>query len=63
MGLDDDQLNVLADLKRKRGVIKASLTRVRTFVSKFDRLEQAILLMEFRQEELPLINRKFYDIQ
>lgn len=62
MGLDDDQQKVLANLKKKRAVIKASLTRVRTFVSKFDPLEQAVSLLEFRQEELPQINRKFDDI-
>lgn len=39
------------------------LTRVRTFLSRFDPTEHAISLLEFRQEELPQINRKFDDIQ
>lgn len=63
MGLDEEQQKVLTDLKRKRGVIKAALTRVQTFISKFDPLQQAISLIGFRQEELPQINRKFDDIQ
>lgn len=63
MVLDESDLKVLADMKRKRGVVKASLTRIKTFVSKFDPREQAVSLLEFRQEELPLINRKFDDIQ
>jgi len=63
MVLDDNEQKALADLKRKRGVIKASLTRVRTFVTKFDPTQQVISLLEFRQEELPQINQKFDDIQ
>lgn len=63
MSLDESQAKVLADLKRKRGVIKASLTRVQTFINKFNPREDAITLLEFRQEELPHINRKFDDIQ
>jgi len=63
MGLDEDQQKVLVDLERKRGVIKASLTRSQTFLSKFISSEQAVSLLEFRQEELPQINRKFDEIQ
>jgi len=63
MGFDEDQQKVLVDLKRKRGVVKASLTRTRTFVSKFVPGEQAVSLLEFRQEELPQLNRKFDEIQ
>jgi len=63
MGLDENDLKVLADLKRKRGVIKASLTRARNFVNNFNPREQAITLVEFRQEELPQISRKFDEIQ
>lgn len=62
MSLDDVQQKVLTDLKRKRGVVKASLTRIRKFVNKFKVRENAITLLEFRQEELPQINR-FDDIQ
>jgi len=60
MGLDDQQLKMLADLKMKRAVVKASLTPVKTFISKFFLSEQPI---SFRQEELSLINRKFDDVQ
>jgi len=63
MVLDESSQKMLADMKRKRGVVKASLTRIKTFVNKFDPREQAISLLEFRQEELPQINRKFDDIQ
>lgn len=63
MVLDSGEENVLSDLKKKRGVIKASLTRGRTFTSKFDAKESAITLLEFRQEELPQIYRKFDEIQ
>lgn len=63
MTLDESQQQTLTHLKRKRGVVKASLTRVRTFVSKFNPRDDAITLLEFRQEELPQINRKFDEIQ
>ncbi|XP_025407382.1 uncharacterized protein LOC112681329 [Sipha flava] len=63
MGLDETQAKVLVDLKRKRGVVKGSLTRVRTFISKFDPRNDAITLLEFRQEELPQITKKFDKIQ
>ncbi|XP_050431415.1 uncharacterized protein LOC126839984 [Adelges cooleyi] len=63
MVLDENAQKLLTELKRKRGVVKASLTRVRTFISKFDPSEQALSLLEFRQEELPQINRKFDGIQ
>lgn len=61
--MDESQKKVLGDLIRKRGVIKASLTRIRTFVTKFNPREDAITLLEFRQEELPNINKKFDEIQ
>lgn len=63
MVLDDSSQKVLTDLKRKRGVVKAALTRIATFVNGFDPSEQPISLLDFRQEELPLINRKFDAIQ
>jgi len=63
MGLDESDLKALTDLKRKRGVIKASLTRARNFMNTFNPREQAITLVEFRQEELPQISRKFDEIQ
>ena len=63
MVLDENEQKALTDLKRKRGVIKASLTRIRTFVTRFDPTQQAVSLLEFRQEELPQINRKFDDVQ
>ncbi|XP_060836320.1 uncharacterized protein LOC132918983 [Rhopalosiphum padi] len=63
MPLDETQRKTLSDLIRKRGVIKASLTRIRTFVTKFNPREDAITLLEFRQEELPHINKKFDEIQ
>jgi len=59
----DEELKSLAELRRKRGVVKAALTRAQTFVSNFVIGEQAVSLLEFRQEELPQINRKFDDIQ
>ncbi|KNE87828.1 hypothetical protein PSTG_18781, partial [Puccinia striiformis f. sp. tritici PST-78] len=63
MVLDESAQKVLTDLKRKRGVIKASLTRARNFINTFNPREQAITLVEFRQEELPQISRKFDEIQ
>lgn len=62
MDLDDDQQKVLTDFKRKRGVVKESLTRIRKFVNKFHVREDAITLLEFRQEEL-VTDRKFDEIQ
>lgn len=63
MGLDEIQQQGLNDLIRKRGVVKAALTRVRTFMSKFNPREDAITLLQFRQEELPQLNKMFEDIQ
>jgi len=60
---DEIDVKTLIDLKKRRAVIKAALTRLRSFVVKFDPREQALSLLEFRQEELPSINRKFDDIQ
>jgi len=62
MVLDSSQQSDIAELRKKRGVIKA-LTRMKTFVAKFDIDEDPITLLEFRREELPLINRKFDDTQ
>ncbi|XP_016657693.1 uncharacterized protein LOC107882968 [Acyrthosiphon pisum] len=59
----EEELKLLAELRRKRGVVKAALTRAQTFVSNFVIGEQAVSLLEFRQEELPQINRKFDEIQ
>jgi len=42
MVLDDSSQKVLADLKKKRGVVKAALTRIATFVINFDPSEQPI---------------------
>lgn len=63
MSLDEDNKVLMAELIRKRGSVKGSLTRCRTFVDKFDSSKQSISLLEFRQEDLPQINRKFDDIQ
>lgn len=63
MVLDESAQKVLSELRRSRGVVKASLTRVRKFVDNFNPLEQALSLLEFRQEELPRICKKFEDIQ
>ena len=63
MVLDEREQKVLSDLKRKRGVVKSSLTRLQNFITKFNPREEPITLLEFRQEELPQINRKFDDIQ
>ena len=63
MVLDSESAKVLGDLKRKRGVIKAALTRTRNFTNTFDPKTEAISLLVFRQEELPHINRKFDEVQ
>ncbi|XP_015373223.1 PREDICTED: uncharacterized protein LOC107168352 [Diuraphis noxia] len=60
---DEMDLKALIGLKKKRAVIKAALTHLRTFVANFDAREQALSLLEFRQENLPAINKKFDDIQ
>lgn len=52
MALDDDNVKQLLVLRRKRGVVKASLTRLRKFTSDFDPAVQSIALLEFRQEEI-----------
>jgi len=59
----EEEIKMLAELKRKRGVVKAALTRAQTFVSNFVIGEQPASLLEFRQEELPQLSRKFDDIQ
>lgn len=53
----------IAMLKKKRGVIKGSLTRIRNFIRDFIPRDQPISLLEFRQDELPHINKKFDDVQ
>ncbi|XP_016665027.1 uncharacterized protein LOC107885848 [Acyrthosiphon pisum] len=63
MGLDDIMLAQVKELRKKRGIIKASLTRMKNFVEGFDPTVDAISLLEFRQEELPRLNQKFDDIQ
>ncbi|XP_022180211.1 uncharacterized protein LOC111040586 [Myzus persicae] len=50
-------------LKRRRGVIKGSLTRIRSFIRDFNLRDQPISLIEFRQDELPQINKKFDEVQ
>jgi len=63
MPLDKTTQKVLVDLRRKRDFIKASLTRIVTIIHRFNPREQAISLLNFRQEELPRINHKFDAIQ
>ncbi|CAI6377504.1 unnamed protein product [Macrosiphum euphorbiae] len=63
MVLDAETLKVLSELRRKRGVVKGALTRTLKFINNFDPKTEALSLLEFRQEELPQINRKFDDVQ
>ncbi|XP_027839404.2 uncharacterized protein LOC114121329 [Aphis gossypii] len=63
MALDEDNEKQMIALRKRRGVVKASLTRLRNFVKEFDHNEQSISLLEFRQEELPNINKKFDAVQ
>jgi hypothetical protein len=63
MSSDEALLVQLKELKKKRGIVKATLTRMKTFVQSFDPTVEAISLLEYRQEELPKINQKFDDIQ
>ncbi|XP_050064654.1 uncharacterized protein LOC114132631 [Aphis gossypii] len=63
MGLDDIMVVQVKELRKKRGIIKASLTRMKNFVEGFDPTVDAISLLEFRQEELPRLHQKFDDIQ
>lgn len=53
----------LRELVRKRGNIKASLTRMQSFAEKFDSNTKDVLELEFRQERIPEIWKKFDDIQ
>lgn len=39
------------------------MTRVRKFVELFDPEIEAMSLLEFRQEELPRLNKKFDEVQ
>ncbi|XP_060865555.1 uncharacterized protein LOC132941464 [Metopolophium dirhodum] len=53
-GSDDDVMqDQVKELRKKRGIIKASLTLMKNFVERFDPTVDAISLLEFRQEELP----------
>lgn len=61
MGLDETVQGQVKELRKKRGIIKAALTRMKNFVDAFDPTIDAISL--FRQEELPRLNQKFDDIQ
>lgn len=63
MVLDADSHKVLSELRRKRGVIKGALTRTTKFINNFDPKTEALSLLEFRQEELPQLNRKFDNVQ
>jgi len=63
MVLDADTMKVLSELRRKRGVVKGALTRTLKFINSFDPMTEALSLLEFRQEELPQINKKFDDVQ
>jgi len=62
MTLDEAQKDLLG-LRKRRGVIKEFLTRIKTFIRCFDTNEQPMSLLEFRQDELPQINKKFDDVQ
>jgi len=62
MGLDEVMQAQVKELGKKRGIIKASITRMKNFVEEFDPTVDAISLLEFRQEELPRLNQRFYDI-
>lgn len=61
--MEDSNQKQLAILRRKRGVVKGSLTRLRNFVKEFDPANKPTSLLEFRQEELPRINAKFDEVQ
>jgi len=63
MSSDEALLVQLKELRKKRGIVKAALTRMKAFVQSFDPAVEAISLLEFRQEELPKVNQKFDDIQ
>lgn len=53
----------LTALRRRRGVIKCSLTRIRNYIVVFNPKDMPISLLEFRQEELPRFNSKFDEVQ
>jgi len=63
MSLDEVMSSQLKELRKKRGIIKASLTRMKNFVNSFDSAIEDICLLEFRQEKLPRVNKKFDNIQ
>lgn len=60
---NEDYDSEIKKLRNRRGVVKGALTRIRTFIREFDFATQAVSLLEFRQEELPLINAKFDSVQ
>lgn len=62
MVLDECDQKTLTEIRKKRGGVKASLTRILKFLEKFKPGIYAITLLDFRQEELPFINRKFDEI-
>ncbi|VVC27563.1 Protein of unknown function DUF1759 [Cinara cedri] len=62
MPLDSIMFSQLKELRKKRGIVKAALTCMKTFVESFDPSVDAVSLLEFRQEELPRLNQKFDDI-
>lgn len=53
----------LQELIRKRSYIKGSLTRMKTFADNFNVKLQDVAELEFRQEEIPVILKKYDDIQ
>lgn len=63
MALDESNQKLLNDLKTRRRVVKCSLTRMRTFVTKVQTEDCAVSELEFRQEQLPQINKNYDDVQ
>jgi len=50
MVFDESEQKIICDLRKKRGVVKASLTRIQKFVTSFQPGINAITLLEFKQE-------------
>jgi len=42
MALDENEKKALGNLKKRRGVVKAALTKVQTFITKFNPRNDAI---------------------
>lgn len=63
MSLDESNQKLLNDLKTRRRVVKSSLTRIKTFVVKFQTEDRAVSELKFRQEQLPQINKNYDDVQ